>query len=215
MSKKTVFINPNSTDSITQACANTLKTLDGLSEQDFSFVTNASGPAAIQGEEDGQQALAGLFELIAVNLDQKAIIIGCFDDIGLFQAREKFNIPVMGLGQAAYLNALVHRDKFIVLTTLVVSVPVIWQSITQLGFRDCCLHIQASGIPVLDLDKHPVRSISTIGKYIKKLNQEYPNIPIVLGCAGMTRLLSPLQKANKETILIDPVRSALNLSTIL
>jgi len=66
------------------------------------------GPASIQGPEDGEAALAGLFEEVdrAVQDDLDAIIIACFDDTGLDQARRMSGRPTVGIGEAAFHCAM-------------------------------------------------------------------------------------------------------------
>ena len=76
-------------------------------------------------------------------------IIGCFDNTGLEKAREITDKPVIGIGQAAYHMAVMTNERFTVLTTLDVSVPVIKQNIKELGFSIWCDDVVASGVPVL------------------------------------------------------------------
>jgi len=51
--------------------------------------TSIDGPPAIQGEQDGDAAIPPLLKLVgkADSAGAKAIIIGCFDDTGLSEAR--------------------------------------------------------------------------------------------------------------------------------
>src|SRR5688572_22853756 len=83
-----------------------------------------SGPASIQGSADGEAALPGLFAEIDGAGDVDAIIIACFDDTGLFAARNRTAVPVIGIGEAAYHAAMLVAARFSVVTTLSVSIPV-------------------------------------------------------------------------------------------
>jgi len=212
LTKKIVLINPNSTQAMTDSCQATLHRVKKIDPEKFIFLTNTSGPPAIQGAEDGEHALMGLLELIESNADKQCIIIGCFDDIGLQQARKKYSLPIIGLGQAAYLGALIYSEQFVVLTTLAASVPVIEDAIDNLNLGECCAEVIASGIPVLELEDKPSESIETLNKAIVSINNRYPNLPIVLGCAGMTALYERLQQNHSNIVLIDPVRSAFSLA---
>ena len=51
--------------------------------------------------------------------------------------------------------ACLTSERFTVLTTLDVSVPVIKQNIEELGFSMCCDDVVASGVPVLELEFQP------------------------------------------------------------
>ena len=81
-----------------------------------------------------------------------AIIIGCFDDTGLDEARAISKCPVVGIGQAAYHYATLASDKFSVVTTLAVSIPVLQENIKKYGLDKHVVRVRASGVPVLDLE---------------------------------------------------------------
>ena len=201
--KKIAFINPNSTDAMTDSCVETLRS--ELPEfWTVKGITNYSGPAAIQGEKDGIAAIPGLLAEIEKNSDCDGFIIGCFDDTGLFDARMMSKKPTIGIGQAAYHMAGLRHGKFCVLTTLEVSVPVIKQNIKSQGFDNLCKDVVASGIPVLELENNPVESIDTLSECIKLIEASDPEIAVVLGCAGMTNVHRQLQ-ARHSAYLFDPI----------
>ena len=80
--KTVAFINPNSTDAMTDSCVETLRS--ELPEfYKVKGITNYDGPAAIEGEKDGIAAIPGLLAEIEKNSDCDSFIIGCFDDTGL------------------------------------------------------------------------------------------------------------------------------------
>ena len=83
-------------------------------------------------------ALPGLLSAIDANQHMDGFIIGCFDNTGLEEARKITDKPVIGIGQAAYHMAVMTNERFTVLTTLDVSVPVIKQNIKELGFSMWC-----------------------------------------------------------------------------
>ena len=85
--KRIAFINPNSTTEMTESCAVSLQAVIGDGYEVLA-VTNGKGPRAIQGEEDGKAAIPGLLEAVAAHGGCDGIILGCFDDTGLAEARE-------------------------------------------------------------------------------------------------------------------------------
>ena len=209
--KKIAFINPNSTDAMTDSCVETLRSeLPEFCQ--VKGITNYDGPAAIQGKKDGIAAIPGLLAEIEKNADCDGFIIGCFDDTGLAEARLISRKPIIGIGQSAFHMAALRHGKFCVLTTLKVSVPVIKQNIRAQGFGNLCKDVMASGVPVLELENNPVGAVSTLSECIKFIEGHYPNIAVVLGCAGMTNVCKQLQ-ARHDMYLLDPISSSARMIT--
>ena len=142
--------------------------------------------------------------------------MGCFDDTGVWDLINQVGRPVIGIGQAAYHWASLRSQRFVVLTTLAVSVPVIRESIQRQGFESCCLDVVASGIPVLELERDPEESLRILNKCIRAMVDKHgENIAIILGCAGMTDLYSELASEWDRSTIIDPVAAGLRLSSVL
>ena len=109
--KTVAFINPNSTDAMTDSCVETLRSeLPKFCR--VKGITNYDGPAAIQGEKDGIAAIPGLLAEIEKNADCDGFIIGCFDDTGLAKARLISRKPIIGIGQSAFHMAALRHGKF-------------------------------------------------------------------------------------------------------
>ena len=202
------FINPNSTEAMTDSCASSFRA-NLPAGFDVLAITNHDAPAAIQGPEDGEAAIPGVLDIVARSAAD-AHVIGCFDDTGLASARQLTDKPVIGIGQAAFHLAALQTGRFYVLTTLSVSVPVIAENIANQGFEKICDGLAASGVPVLDLEHQSERSQQTIAAHIEKISADFPKTAIVLGCAGMTNIWGALQK-RFQTPLVDPVAAAAKL----
>ena len=204
--KTIAFINPNSTVAMTDSCVETLKSeLPEFCQ--VRGITNYNGPAAIQGEHDGIAAIPGLLAEIEKNSDCDGFIIGCFDDTGLAEARLTSRKPIIGIGQSAFHLAALRYGKFCVLTTLQISIPVIKQNIEVQGFGNLCRGVIASGIPVLELENNPISATDTLSECIKNIEAREPEIAVVLGCAGMTKVYRRLQ-ARHDSYLLDPIVSS-------
>lgn len=202
-----LLINPNSTKAMTASIAANARS---CAPRDWEIlpVTNASAPPAIQGPEDGEAAIPGVLEIIAARPDADGIIIACFDDTGLAEARLQSAVPVLGIGQAAFHMAALRAGSFDVVTTLQVSVPVIEENISAMGFAGSCREVRASGVPVLDLEFEPQRAAERV---IASLRQSSPEVAAtVLGCAGMGAIL-PLLPEDLRRRSVDPVFAAITL----
>ena len=157
-------------------------------------VSNSKGPASIQGQTDGDAAVPGMLEEIQAAIDRGAdgIVIACFDDTGLNQARALSDVPVLGIGQAAYHHSMLMGLKFSVVTTLSISIPVLEENIHTLGVHPYCCRVRASEVPVLELEVEGSDAEQKISNEIASAIKEDSCEAIVLGCAGMTDLASRL-----------------------
>ncbi|WP_394690631.1 aspartate/glutamate racemase family protein [Hoeflea sp.] len=188
MTMRILIINPNTTASMTETIAMAAAKVASPGTTILA-VNPEEGPASIQGPEDGEAALPGLFAVfdryMSVEDRFDAVIIACFDDTGLGELRARSSVPVTGIGEAAYLLAAETAAPFSVVTTLPVSIPVLEHNIKSYGLLTQCARVRASEIPVLDLEHHPEQALARIGTEIAEALEADQCRSIVLGCAGM------------------------------
>ena len=107
------MINPNSTASMTQSAAAAARAV--AAPDTVIVATNPTDtPPAIQGPEDGEACLPGLFrvfdrEMAASAYD--AVVIACFDDTGVPELKRRAGVPVIGIGEAAYHAAVLAAPR--------------------------------------------------------------------------------------------------------
>ena len=183
---KVILINPNSTEAMTLSSVETAqKTAPEIS---FEGWTSFDGPPSIQGEEDGNHAIKPMLELVKKANKQKpsAIIIGCFDDTGLEQAREISLCPVLGIGESSFLLSYLFSGKTAVITTVHEAVPIIKKNIKNAGYSTLISEVIAADIEVLDLEFSPAQSAVKFAQASKALDGSTQNI--ILGCAGAVKI---------------------------
>jgi allantoin racemase len=208
-----LFINPNSTARMTETIAEAARAV-AAPDVEILARTNHAGPPSIQGEADGAAAVPGLLaEIAAATSDARdapdAIIIACFDDTGLAEARAAAPCPVIGIGQAAYHAAELLGKPYSVVTTLAVSVPILEANLATYGLAHC-RRVRASNVPVLAIDG----AEETISAEVGRAKAEDGAETIVLGCAGMADL--PAALATEHGIaVIDGVAAACGLARTL
>ncbi len=185
-------INPNSTQSMTDKIA----VAAGLAVPGVIIDgrTCIGSPPSIQGRADGDAALPHLLSEVraAARDGANAIVIACFDDTGLSQARAIVDLPVLGIGQAAFHAAMMLGQHYSVVTTLSVSVPIIVENIRDYGVGSYCMNVRASDVPVLDLERPGSDARARISAEIAEAIFEDGAGAIVLGCAGMADLAADL-----------------------
>lgn len=205
-----VYINPNATQAMTEAMVAAAQA--AAPEAEVLGWTNHAGPPAIQGPENGAAAVPGVLSLVpkAEAAGADAIVIGCFDDTGLAEARAAAAVPVLGIGQASYVAAALLGHRFSVVTTLAVSVPVIEGNIAAQGFAASCASVRASGLPVLVVDEGSEATRQRLAEEIRAAKVDGA-AAVVLGCAGMAAL-APDLAARTGVPLIDGVAAAARLA---
>ena len=205
-----LIINPNTTASMTEKVgAAALKVAAAGTE--IVARNPLMGPASIQGPEDGEAALPGLFGELEKADGFDAVIIACFDDTGLYEARRRIRVPVIGIGEAAYHYAMLVAERFSVVTTLAVSIPVIQENIMRYGLAGRCGKVRASNVPVLELERPGSSARETIWDEIASALLHDNSDAIVLGCAGMADLAADLAARHRVPV-IDGVAAATKLA---
>lgn len=201
-----IIINPNSTVAMTETLLATARRM--MPDARIEGWTSHDGPPAIQGPADGAACIPPLLDLVseAEAAGATVIIIGCFDDTGLAEARALVDCPVLGLGEAAYAKAA-RAGRFSVVTTLAVSVPVLEANIAALGLGPQCARVRASGVPVLDLETDPATAIPRVLAEARAALADDDIRAIVLGCAGMVDVAACAP--DFPVPLIDGLRAAL------
>jgi allantoin racemase len=155
-------------------------------------------------------------KLIAEASDRgsRVIIIGCFDDTGLAEAREVAACPVIGIGQAAYHLAALAGPRFSVVTTLAVSTPILAENITNYGLDGHLGKVRASGVPVLALETNVAASAKRVLEEIRLAQSEDNIQSVVLGCAGMSHI-PQYAGPDIKVRLIDGVQAAVQIGVLL
>lgn len=213
MTLNLLFLNPNSTASMTELIAAEARSVAAPGTNVFAC-NPADSPPAIQGPADGEAAvphvIATLREAQAAR-PYDAAVIACFDDTGVGSLRDLFNLPVIGIGQAAFHLAMLRARRFSVVTTLPVSVPVIEQNLIDYGFASRCAHVYAAGVGVLELERDPEVAFERIALRVEQVCDEDRSTAVVLGCAGMADVASRLEQLYGMPV-IDGVKAAVGLA---
>src|SRR3990172_4667756 len=102
---------------------------------ELSIVNIKKGPESIESEYD--EAVSAPFLLREVERAEKdgadGIIIFCFGDTAVHAAREAVSIPVIGLGEASEVLAILLGDRFSILSTISNAVPRLWRKAKAIG----------------------------------------------------------------------------------
>jgi len=203
---KILVINPNSTVSMTRKIAKCAT--ESVAEGTVVHTVNPpSTPTSIEGYYDAAMSESGVLDELRKGEVARydGYVIACFDDVGIDSCRELATGPVMGICEAGLHAASVLAPRFTIMTTLPRVTAHIEDLVFRYGFNRKCVNVRAVDIPVLDLERcgnarHKIRD--AIKQSIKEDHAE----AVILGCAGMTDLVSWLESETQVPI-IDGVRA--------
>ena len=205
------LINPNSTESMTESALCTARA--AALELDFIGWTSHDGPRVIEGPEDGQASIPPLLVLVrqASDAGAEAIIIACFDDTGLSEARAIAQCPVIGIGQASFHLAALLSDRRAVITTVPAAVSVIEGNLAALGFKKQISVVEAAHVGVSELSAGTAKALEKFSDVAANINKRENIKKFILGCSGAITITENFTARTGFTT-IDGVTAAARLS---
>ncbi len=209
MGMKITLINPNTTESMTRKAVLSAQAA-AAADTVITGVQPSMGPESIEGFYDEAFCVPGLIQEMKRASDSDGFVLACFDDTGLDAARCLTDVPVVGIGEAAFHMASMIANQFGVVTTLSRSLPALNHNLLKYGLSARCSGVRASDIPVLDLEKNDPEALDRISSVIRLCRDNDGAEAIVLGCAGMTDLAHDLQTQHGLPV-IDGVGCAVKL----
>jgi Asp/Glu/hydantoin racemase len=139
-----LLVNSNTSAATTQQVANAARAL--APEVEFTAIEGRFGPAGIGGRADLViSAQATLEAALEAAPGHDAVIVACFSDPGLAALREVLDIPVVGIGESAYLTASMLGARFSVVSPGARVAPIIHEAVHAAG-----LSSRFGGVTLLD-----------------------------------------------------------------
>ena len=146
-----------------------------------------------------------------------AAIVHCFVGPGVKGAREKVDIPVIHPGETAIHLASLSSKYFSIIDILERTHFVIKNVVRDSGLEDNLVSVPNIGTPVLDLENNLDNTIEK-AKEVSKEAVDNGAKALVLGCTGMIKVASKLEKALKndgyDVPVIEPFKSSLLMSRL-
>lgn len=211
MTRPIVVLNPNSSQSITDALDEGLEPLRFSGGPPIRCATLAQGPPAIESDEQVAAVVEPVCDYLRDHEDDSgAFVIACFSDPGLHEARRSSARPVFGMAECGLLTALAHGRRFGVISILASSLPRHLSTIRDMGIDGRLAADLPVGLGVLELEDRAIalERMVTVGS---RLRDEHDADVIVLGCAGMAALRVPLEEKLGIPV-IEPVQAAVSMA---
>jgi len=179
--------------------------LDSLKRNDVEVtVTSLSkGPPHLEYKSYEPLILVETLEKIveAERNGYDAVVIGCFDDPGLQEARELVNIPVIGPGETCMHIACTLGHKFSIVTVKKEALARLEDHVFMYGLEKKVASFRFVNIGVMEMEKDPEKVYKAILREAKKAIEEDDAEVIVLGCTGETGFVEKLIEELKVPVL--------------
>jgi allantoin racemase len=209
--KKILVINPNSTEAVTRGIDEACEPLRMEGGPTIDVVTLKEGPPGIETQQHVDSVVLPLVQLARSN-DSKydAFVIACYSDPGLHSLREATRKPVLGISECGVLTALTLGQKFGVIAILAQSIPRHLRYLGALGVMDRLAAELPIGLGVTELaDEH--RALGRMAEVGRTLREAHGANVIVMGCAGMARYRTSLQRAVGVPV-VEPTQAAVAMA---
>ncbi|MEO9629111.1 MAG: aspartate/glutamate racemase family protein, partial [Sulfitobacter sp.] len=135
-----------------------------------------------------------------------AFVVACFSDPGLGALREQSQRPVLGIAEAAVLNAMTLGQRFGIISILRRSIPRHMRYFGAMGVMDRLAGDEPLELGVLELadETRTFERLKTVGA---SLRDGAGADVLILGCAGMTAFRGELETTLSVPV-IEPCQAA-------
>ena len=211
--KTILVLNPNSTQSVTEKMATACTGIDLHPNHRTSFHTLAGAPEVIESQRDVESVVIPTCDFLLAH-PADAYVIGCFSDPGLALCREEIRVPVVGIAEAAYREAIMVGKRFGVVSIKAGSMARHARAIEALELTPRLAGDRALDLGVLELlDER--RSIARIIEVGTELRDRDGADVLILGCATMGPY-RPHVEAALGLAVVDPTQAGvMRASTLL
>lgn len=199
-----LVINPNSSEQISAQIRKAVSDFDSV-----TVVTSASGPSAIETDEDVLASIEPMLAL-AVSRPSDAIVVACFSDPGLDRLRTQTPTPVFGIAESAMQVALTAGSHLGVISSMKTSLPRHERYWERLGVSDAVVADIPLGLGVLELDT-PEAESRAVRAGIELIDAGAD--VIVLGCTGLTHMQENLAEMLGVPV-VDPCLAAVETAEV-
>lgn len=204
---KILLLNPNMTQAMTDNMAAVARAAVGDTVEIIP-VTAKRGFPYIASRAEAQIAGSLVLEMIAEHeQDADAVVIAAFGDPGVVGARELFDLPIVGMAEAAVMTAALLGETFAVVTFSPLMTRWYAECVLSTGLKDRFRGVHTPEVPPAQLgDVQTVLREDLITLATDAAAQHHADV-IILGGAPLAGL-APDVAAQVPAILVDPITAA-------
>jgi allantoin racemase len=203
-----LLINPNTSRATTEQMAAIAGTLTPPGVDIVGVTAPRGVPMILSGEELAAAAPVvveiGMSE--AVTFD--GIIIGAFGDPGLAALRERALMPVVGIAEAAILEAAAEGQRFGVATTTPALIEVIAGRVRELGVAELYSGIRLTQGDPLALVADPPRLVEALAEAVSEAIEQDGAEAVIIGGGPLGQAAIALAP-RFQTPIVAPIPAAM------
>lgn len=203
-----LVINPNSSTSVTRSMEECLSPVIEATRHAIECIELSRSPPGIETDAHVAEVIPHILDRIGEE-DAEAIVLACFSDPGIRQARAATRIPVVGIAEAAYLAALGLGDKFGIVSLGQSSIDRHLRYLKALKLDGRLAGDRSIDMTVVELMDGDV--VDTIVKTARRLRDQDGADVIILGCAGLGSYRAKLEEVLGIPV-VDPVQAGVALA---
>jgi allantoin racemase len=195
------ILNPNTTTAFTTRLAAAARHVVSAGTEVIAR-SPACGPASLECHADEAASVPHLLALIREEeqLGTDAYVIACFGDTGIDAAREVAAGPVVGMTEAALFAAAMLASRFSIITLPPRTIAQSERVLRHVGLAHRC-HIRAIDADVQDCVGLDDGLLSAMLVESQAAMHGDRAEAIILGCAGLSDLVAPMQAALSIPVL--------------
>lgn len=208
---KILVVNVNTTTAITDAIAQHARAAASPGTE-IVGLTPHFGAESVEGNfESYLAAIAVMQRVLSYDQPYDAVIQAGYGEHGREGLQELLNVPVVDITEAAASVAMLLGHRYSVVTTLDRTVPLIEDRLKLAGLDARCASVRASGMPVLELERDPVRAVEAVVQQAERAVRDDHAEVICLGCGGMAGLDAKIRDRTGVPV-VDGVSAAVALA---
>jgi len=202
-----LLVNPNMSTAMTDTMAAIAREVAGPGHEIVALTADRGFPY-IASRAEAQIAGGIVLEMIADNLSgTDAVIVAAFGDPGLHGARELFELPVVGMAEAALMSAAMLGERFSVVTFSPAMRRWYLDCVRDSGLKDRCASVRTP--PDHPRDVAGVRSAlraNLVALARHAVERDDADV-VILGGAPLAGLAKEIA-AEVPAVVIDPITAA-------
>jgi allantoin racemase len=203
---RVLIVNPNTTDAVTDLLVNAGRRV-AAPDTELVPATAPRGMPYISTRAEAQIGGAIALEMLAEHHGADAAIIAAFGDPGLFAARELFDIPVVGMSEAAMLTARMLGRRFAIVTFTTQLVAWFRDCVDMHGMGSYCVAVRALSEPFASMTSVQVDKEDRLVELALRAVEEDDADVIILAGAPLAGLADKVREKIPVPV-VDPIAAA-------
>jgi allantoin racemase len=209
-----LLLNPNTTEAMTRRMTDVAQSVASAGTE-LVPLTAARGVPYIATRAEAQIGGAVALEMLAEHHGSAdAAIIAAFGDPGLLGARELFDIPVVGMAEAAMLTACMLGRRFAIVTFARALGPWFEDCVDMHGLAGRCAGVRTLDGTVISVPDVQEEKEALLVELASRTVVERDADVIILGGAPLAGLATKMRE-RIPVPLVDPIQAAVKMAEAL